>query len=387
LAALDGLLENGQTDLLRTEPSTSRGTGESPEEMMKKKQARTEERLAIFIRPLQVRSVQPVETTYVSAEERPLTRALVYGDAEMPTETGLPGQIEVPFDPEEITIQLIQGDITKIDKLKSSGLAVDAIGVGHYVGGQPRGSVLALDKVLSQALLTQQAPGGKAPELIDTDLLLTQYMERGTIQGELGQIFLLDDPRQSRRSTAPRRVIAVAGMGLPGRCGAPELTVLAREMCWALGRLGKQHLATVLIGAGLDNLSASDAISAWIRGLKYAITGASTEARQRTLQTLTFVEIDPRRVIEMDQAITAHKNQLEKKQRLIIHYNSLTSEQLNELRAEERRRLEARLAQERRRFEAELVQPLTEQRAPTPFPTQITVNLNRRNSYCFGAIT
>ena len=109
--------------------------------MIKEKQKRTEERLAIFIRPLQARSVQPVEATYISAEERPLTRAFIYGDMEIPGEIGLPGQVEVPFEPEEITIQLVQGDITQIDlppKVKSGleksvRILSNIEGIGHVV--------------------------------------------------------------------------------------------------------------------------------------------------------------------------------------------------------------------------------------------------------------
>ena len=48
---------------------------------------------------------------------------------------------------------------------------------------------------------------------------------------------------------------------------------MARELCWALGRLGRHHLATVLIGSGNGNLSVSAAAAAWIRGIKRAITG------------------------------------------------------------------------------------------------------------------
>ena len=70
--------------------------------------------------------------------------------------------------------------------------------------------------------------------------------------GNWGSHFL-DDPRtrDDKDSAGLDRLIAIAGMGYAGRFGTPELTVLARELCWSLGRLGKRHLATVLIGSGM----------------------------------------------------------------------------------------------------------------------------------------
>src|SRR4030095_4694522 len=100
----------------------------------------------------------------------------------------------------------------------------------------------------------------------EPDLLLTQFSLRGTIRGDLGQPFFLQDLRD------PRRIIALAGMGIPGRFGAPELTVPVQELCWALGRMGKRHLVTVLIGAGAGNLSIADAVNGWMRGIRRAVS-------------------------------------------------------------------------------------------------------------------
>ena len=70
----------------------------------------------------------------------------------------------------------------------------------------------------------------------------------------LGQNYQITDPRD------PSRVIVLAGMGQPGTCREAELAVLARELVWMLGRSGRQHLQTVVIGAGAGNLRAHDAM-------------------------------------------------------------------------------------------------------------------------------
>ena len=101
-----------------------------------------------------------------------------------------------------------------------SNLPVNAIAVGHYLGVKPSGSERELDAAISRAILDL------APEqpIKESDLVLTQYSERGILKGELGQPFFLPDPRDHRGN----RIIAIAGMGVPGRFGWPELTVLAR---------------------------------------------------------------------------------------------------------------------------------------------------------------
>src|SRR5205823_4872353 len=139
------------------------------------------------------------------------------------------------------------------------GGPIDVIAVGHYVGVKPQGAELALDRAISACLPGRRL--GEEADLRETDLLLTQYSERGIIRGELGQPFFLVDPRAAG-TAAPGRLIAVAGMGVPGRFGVPELTVLVRELCWSAGRLGKRHLATAPIGTHKANLTASDAVSA-----------------------------------------------------------------------------------------------------------------------------
>src|SRR5262249_60872694 len=90
--------------------------------------------------------------------------------------------------------------------------------------------------------------------------------------GELGPPFLLPDPRDHSG-----RVIAVGGLGTPGRCGAPELALTVRELCWVLNGLGKRHLATLLIGSGEGNLPIAQAVEALLIGLARALSGTQTD--------------------------------------------------------------------------------------------------------------
>ena len=136
------------------------------------------------------------------------------------------------------------------------------IAVGHYIGVKPQYAEAALDEAISEPLPT---PTAGAP---DEGWILTQLTMRGTITGGLGQPFLLPDPR-----SPADRLIAVVGIGLPGRLGAGELTVAVRELCWAVGRLGRAHLASVLIGSGAGNLSEQDAAEAWANGIAQALAG------------------------------------------------------------------------------------------------------------------
>jgi hypothetical protein len=120
-------------------------------------------------------------------------------------------------------------------------------------------------------------------------------------------------------------------MGLPGRSGVPGLTVLVRELAWALGRMGRRHPASVLIGAGNGNLSVDDAVAGWIRGVKHSLTGAPEETQ---IKELTFVEHHPGRVIVIDSALRAHREQLVKEHRMILHYEPLTERRRAALRVE-----------------------------------------------------
>ncbi|PYJ71751.1 MAG: hypothetical protein DME76_00820 [Verrucomicrobia bacterium] len=180
-----------------------------------------------------------------------------------------------------IAIQLKRARIEEIT-------AADAISVGHYVGVTPQYAELAIDRAISKT------PRGK--KRADGKLLITDLCQRGTIVGELGQIFILPDPRK------PGRVIAIAGMGQPGTFRASELAILSRELVWALGRSGCKNLASVLIGAGAGNLETRDAVQAWLRGIRRALHDAHAASQPR-LRSITFVELSPGNFVRVHHAL------------------------------------------------------------------------------------
>ena len=173
-----------------------------------------------------------------------------------------------------VVLRLFHGEIQDVASLPAFvegtdgvPLPIDAVSVGHYVGVRPQAGELAMDKAISRAIL------GTDEELSPSELILTQYTDRGLLRGDLGTTFFL--PMKG----AADRVLAVAGMGPVGRCGTPELTIMVRELCWALSRVGKKHLATLLIGSGNGNLSVRQCVEAWVRGLKRALDETHREKR------------------------------------------------------------------------------------------------------------
>jgi len=158
---------------------------------------------------------------------------------------------------------------------------VDAIAVGHYIGVQPMFAERAIDAAISTA--RQNVLDPLQTQHNEDEGVIAQLTQRGIIRGELGRPFLIPDPRNAKR------IVVIAGMGVVGRFGSSELTVLARELFWSLGRLGKQHLGTVLIGAGKGNLDIETAVRAWLRGAALAIVARPEDPH---LIRLTFVEHD-----------------------------------------------------------------------------------------------
>jgi pimeloyl-ACP methyl ester carboxylesterase len=186
-------------------------------------------------------------------------------------------------------------------------LAIDAIAVGHYVGVQPAFAEAALDAKISAALSAEHddpIPDEDPDEQRRNSGLIAQFTQRGIVRGELGRPFFIPDPRD------PKRLIVIAGIGLVGRFGTSELTVLARELFWSLGRLGKKHLATVLIGSGAQNLDIDPAVRAWLRGAALTI---SARPDQPHLEELTFVEYNGARAEEIRQSSIKYSPELSKK--------------------------------------------------------------------------
>jgi hypothetical protein len=302
---------------------------------------------------------------FASRDEHQIEEILVSG---VLTSRETPGKSadDVPFEPATIEIRVVGGGIGDLDKVigELAGVdAVDAIAVGHYLGSKPESRELELDRAIS----------GTASRVDDSDLLITQLSERGTIRGELGHTFFLEDPRTGKGTAG--RTIAIAGVGVPGRFGQPEVTVMARELCWSLGRLGKRHLATVLIGIGQGNLSPEDAAVAWIHGIKGAITGA-LGSKRRSLRRITFVERDPDKIRAIQRAIHEEAQRLMASRRLTIDCVFLDEVQLARMENSWKAFSKAELESARRHLNDD---------PDTVISTRLTATLGQ-GIYSFGAI-
>jgi hypothetical protein len=417
LAALDELLANGKTDdlydKLQDARNANRGLTESPlkeptqAELMRQvetQQALEQVRLQISLGRMGSRSVRLGDSfdlyeddeqaggarglaasTYVSPEERKVEETITRGflayrgeeeetqDESFANDTSI-GSARIEIGLKAGLIQAIDYEGIKSDE----GAPVDAVSVGHYIGVEPQYAEKGLDQAISAALV-----GKEIAQLERTDLLLTQYTERGILQGRLGQPFILPDPRAPKGNGTKReeRLIAIAGMDEPGRFGVPELTVLARELCWSLGRLNKLHLATVVIGAGVGNLSLREAISGWMSGIRRAVTGSSYDQGKR-LERVTFVESDPRKVIQLNKLISEEiERQRKSHPKFEIVYKPLDREQLAKLKDAAYRAAHEELERNWHKMEDADADKHS-------VPARVTLSLDlEKKTYHFGAIT
>jgi pimeloyl-ACP methyl ester carboxylesterase len=241
LDAMDDLLETGESVLSKQPPAAR--TASTPAHTMPNRDCKGES------------IVLPTSAGLVTQAEQDVADLIFLHEGPPPAEPA-------PEPPRRICVRIV------IDSIENVKIPLDAIAVGHYLGVRPTGAEYDLDAALTAAC---GLPG--------EDPLLTQFQDRGILRGHLGEMFLLPDPRN------PAVLIAIAGMGLSGTFGASELTVLARELCWTLGQLGKKHLASVLIGSSGNNLTPAQAIHAFLSGVSRAVEDNST----RGLEAITFV--------------------------------------------------------------------------------------------------
>ena len=403
------LLPSGKCDLAQTVPAGLRGAAEdarAADEAGQAVRAREEievERARLLAQRLRgkARGHEAGLDDSLSGAERELERLLLAGFAgDGSSQPGVDAQIEETTaatggeaattgrEPASqrrrrklrIEIAVAHGGIQEVDKLVSGERAVDAIAVGHYVGVKPQYAEYELDRAISAALLEGNAQAEEG------DLVITQLTERGIIRGELGQPFFLQDPRPS----GAQRILAMAGMGLPGRFGKAELTVLVHELCWSLGRLGKRHLATVLIGAGAGNIPHAQAVHAWLQGIRRAITGSREDAVRR-LARVTFVENDAANIAAIHDGIAAAREGLanqdaEEEEEIEFVYQPLTPAERADLSEKSRRAALAKLEEDaklQRRQIDKGIAPATEE---DPIAVRLTVGQSR-DTFQFAAIT
>jgi hypothetical protein len=369
LQAVGDLLENGMTDVLEDERPATRGAEDEPtlRKELLARDAQDVTALRAVLRQLRVRegatrSVRGSAATdgpllaeppgRVTEQERVLEDLIVRGWLSEP-ETRDARAVPRRPPPPTIHVGLHHGDIAQAHDAPGPP-PVDVIAVGHYIGVKPQYAEAALDEAISEPL---PKPSVATPE---EGWILTQLTLRGTITGGLGQPFLLPDPRSADG------LIAIVGIGLPGRLGSGELSVAVRELCWAVGRLGRAHLATVLIGSGAGNLVEEEAVEAWANGIAQAL-GGQDEAAPR-LSRVTIVEFHAERVKEIDRALVRVAERMARDGELELVYEP-GPKPARSAAPSRRRRARARADDERE-----------------PIPTRMTISREPRG-YRFGAIT
>ena len=237
----------------------------------------------------------------------------------------------------------------------------DVFVVSLYQGTLPSGVTRAVERVISRALaglrgadlaLDPESTGfhggfpddpGPEPATDDPPGVLTTLIERGQITAELGQIFILPEPIAVPRAASDEaidspidRLVAVTGMGPVGRCGPPELNVLVRELLLTLSHFRRRHVASVLTGGGVGNISLEMALHAWIHGLSGALRffATSTGSQTHPIETLTLVERDPSRLLQIDRLMDMELNR--HSEALSLDYDRLDDTEIRRLRDEAR---------------------------------------------------
>ena len=327
MGAMDDLLTQGRTERLSRAPlGTRAGRGAATHDptaaaQLLRQGERYEEEVNRRRQGLRVardRGGVSEQATPISRDEAALMDLLFRGGvaatapeapvaADLGAPPGSPGSPGSPVSPLRVRrapppglrVQFLSADIGRlgVEVVPPGPPALDAIAVGHYIGVRPVAAELALDIALSG--------GAETPE---DQRLLTTFTERRIIRGDLGQPFFLEDARPGQPgSKLPSRLVAIAGMGHPGRFGAPELVLLVRELMWSLGRLGRRHLAAVLIGSGKGNLSPDLAGSivrlarGWLEGACQAL-GRSELDMKKHVEVITIVDNDPERLLRTEEA-------------------------------------------------------------------------------------
>ena len=172
--------------------------------------------------------------------------------------------LEVAAPIPRIRIRLLKADIQDVGQAGTDGeIAVDAIAVGHYIGVKPVAAEKALDWAISSKLYSKV----ERPVRQMTTCWHAVHRTRHYPWGIGAAIFSRRSAHQGRQGQCRARLAhRHRRHGLCGAIRHPELAVLARELCWSLGRLGKRHLGNGLDWIGNGNLSARDAVIAWLEG-------------------------------------------------------------------------------------------------------------------------
>ncbi|MGE7387918.1 CHAT domain-containing protein [Streptomyces sp. NPDC004126] len=180
-----------------------------------------------------------------------------------------------------VNITVVWGDLVEV----AAGLHV----TGHYQSVVPDAAERALDCAIS---------AGPRP-------LITEHTRLGWIDAQLGEVTYF--PCRE----GPVRAAAVVGMGPMGTLNERRAVQMYASLLGEAVALGHvSSMATVLIGAGVGNLSVPQAGRSLVRGFASALASVSPLAPKPRLAEVLVVEIDRLRAEQLLLALTgAAKNQ------------------------------------------------------------------------------
>ena len=269
LAAVDEMLELGATAALPRQPPVTRSArAEGSRWMRGPGEQGVGSELETVARRVEEERARPEE---VRKAERTLHLALLGRDIE-------PDEIPQVAEEEDaarkrrrrvrLEVRAVRGDITRV--------AAPLVVVGHYQGIPPNGADGAIDHAI--------------------DYWISRASEHGMIGAGLGQLFFI--PVHGDRMKA--RSVLLAGMGESGKFRRDsDARLLLMNVTLAVGTLGVDRFATVVIGSGAGNMSKETALRGMIQGVCEALHRLPRRRAAPLVRQLILVEYDERQYEEV----------------------------------------------------------------------------------------
>ncbi len=249
LAAVDDLLERGQTTVLLNRPPASRAIARDG---VRWRRALNEQQIGRELQETAERTrANQAQADEIHAAEDTLMRA-VMGQAPL---TKKPAQSKAgkaaPRAAERMPlhIEVVRGDITRV--------RAPVVVVGHYKGVSPVGAEGAINRKV----------GG----------WIAYAVEHGLVGGDLGRLFFI--PILTDQIAAKAAVLA--GMGEAGRFTRDDLRYLLTNITYGAAAMELSIFSTVLIGAGEGGLSKERALRAMLEGIGDALQRLKEDKRIR----------------------------------------------------------------------------------------------------------
>lgn len=299
LAAVDELLESGNTSVLPDRPIISRVI-RAPGAIWRRPIG--EQRAGDAVRDIAVRAARkeasPGELRFA---EESITRAIMGQDQpagkEKPSQEGRKpprGKRALP-----LHMEVVRGDVTQI----RSPILV----IGHYKGVAPVSAEGAIDKAMGY--------------------WITRAGQQGMIGADLGELFFIP----VTRGQIAAKTVLLAGMGEEGKFTKDDLRHLMAKVTYAASALGLNTFATVLIGSGEGNLSKERALRGVVEGVSDALIRLPRGDR---LEKLILVEYDE----DYCRDITEALNRLRDEKVFPNLRLEVTVKKLSQLKARQRER-------------------------------------------------